>query len=157
MQEITQEIIDELNKDYGSEYFTFSKKGFTIKYTGALKEWFKEWDLNEQGFNRESILSEMDFTNNFGDFRDHFLIPNGMDLVDYCPDNDLLYPNCFGLTNAPMFGFGGFFAFNSDPDDNLKPRYVFLYFNSYLVLDWLKELLEQGEVTFETFINNEDD
>lgn len=75
-----------------------------------------------------------------------------MDMVSFCFDNDKLYPNHFGMTNAPLFGFNGLLGYEEMPVE-----YAFMYFNSYQVLDWVKVLIESEEVTFETFIDNSDE
>lgn len=78
MNKLTQKIIDELNRQYGCSFFTFSEKGLTIKFSDELKEFFDEYD----------IKSEMDFDNHFGSFRDFLCIPKGMDMVSFCFDNE---------------------------------------------------------------------
>ncbi len=70
--------------------------------------------------------------------------------MEYCGDNDKLYPNHFGLTNAPLFSFGGFLY----EQDELPIKYVFMYLDQYQLKDWVVELRKEGKVTFETFIDN---
>ena len=139
MDKLTQKVIDDLNRQFGCSFFVFSEKGLTIKLSKELKKFFKEYD----------IKTEMDFSENFGSFRDFICIPKGMDMVSFCIDNDKLYPNHFGMTNAPLFGFNGILGV-----EDIPVEFAFMYFNSYQVLDWLKELKRYGEVTFETFIDN---
>lgn len=142
MDKLTQKVIDELNQQFGCSFFAFSEKGLTIKLSKELKEFFEEYE----------IKTEMDFSENFDRFRDFFCIPKGMDMVSFCIDNDKLYPNHFGMTNAPLFGFNGFLGI-----EDIPVEYAFMYFNSYQVLDWLEELIKYGEVSFETFIDNREE
>lgn len=134
MDKLTQKVIDELNQQFGCSFFAFSERGLTIKLSKELKEFLKEYEIE----------TEMDFDENFHNFRDFLCIPRGMDMVSFCIDNDKLYPHHFGMTNAPLFGFNGFLGTEETPVE-----YAFMYFNSYQVLDWLKELKKYGEVTFE--------
>lgn len=139
MDKLTQTIINRLNLEYGCDFFVFSEKGLTIKLTKELKRFFRE----------NQIKCEADFDNCWWQFRDFICIPKGMDMVSFCIDNDKLYPNHFGMTNAPLFGFNGILGV-----EDIPVEFAFMYFNSYQVLDWLKELKRYGEVTFETFIDN---
>lgn len=132
-------ILKELNRSYAREWMSFSDKGLTLHYKGDLKKFIEE---NE-------VASKVDFEKRFGDFRDEVLIKNGLDEVSYCGDNDMLYPCGFGLTNAPIFGIGGVLGI-----EDMPVKYAFLFFNRYQVVDWIVELLECGEVTFETFVDN---
>ncbi|CAM3439144.1 hypothetical protein [Helicobacter labetoulli] len=139
MDKLTLNILKELNSSYGTEWLSFSDKGLTLHYKGALKEFIEE---NE-------ISSEMDFDRFFWDFRDEVLIKNGLDEISFSMGNDLLYCCGFGLTNAPLFGFGGELGV-----EDMPVKYTFLFFNRYQVVDWVEELLKCGEVTFETFVDN---
>ncbi len=139
MNELNTEILKELNSSYGTEWMSFSDKGLTLHYKGDLKKFIEE---NE-------ISSEMDFDKRFGDFRDEVLIKNGLDELSFCMGNDLLYCCGFGLTNAPLFGIEGVLGV-----EDMPVKYAFLFFNRYQVVDWLEELIESGEVTFETFVDN---
>ena len=136
---LNKTTLNELNKFYSKDWISYSDKGLTLHYKGALKKFIEE---NE-------ISSKMDFDRKFGDFRDEVLIKNGLDEVSYCGDNELLYPCGFGLTNAPIFGVGGVLGV-----EDMPVKYAFLFFNHYQVVDWLEELLESGEVTFETSVDN---
>lgn len=132
-------ILKELNSSYSKDFLSFSEKGLTLHYKGALKEFIEE----------NNIVSKVDFDKRFGDFRDEVLIKSGLDAISYCGDNDKLYPCNFGLTNAPLFGFGGVLGV-----EDMPVKYAFLFFNRYQVVDWLEELVKSGEVTFETFVDN---
>ena len=139
MDKLNLNTLKELNSSYGTEWLSFSDKGLTLHYKGALKKFIKE----------NNIVSKVDFDRNFGDFRDEVLIKNGLDELSYCGDNDMLYPCGFGLTNAPILGIGGVLGI-----EDMPVKYAFLFFNHYQVVDWVEELLESGEVTFETFVDN---
>lgn len=139
----TPNLIKELNTLYGTEFFEFSEQGFIIKYKGALKVFLDEL---KEDLKVGEELNESLFYANFHYFKDLILIKMGLDEVDYCPDNEMLYPNSYGLNNASLFSFG------KTTDDTAK--YVFIYLQSYQVLDWIKELLRYEEVIFETFICN---
>lgn len=143
MNALTPNIIKELNALYGTEFFEFNEQGFTIKYKGALKVFFDEL---QEDLKEGEELNETLFYANFHYFKDLVLIKMGLDELDYCPDNELLYPNSYGLTNAPLFSFG-----KTTDEAN---KYVFMYLQSYQILDWVKELLRYEEVVFETFIYN---
>ena len=136
---LTKTTLNELNKFYSRDWITFSEKGLTLHYKGALKGFIEE----------NNIASKVDFDKRFGDFRDEVLIKNGLDEVSYCGDNDMLYPCGFGLTNAPIFGIGGVLGI-----EDMPVKHAFLFFNRYQVVDWVEELLKCGEVTFETFVDN---
>lgn len=139
MDKLNMDILKELNNSYSREWLLFSDKGLTLHYKGDLKKFIEE---NE-------IASKVDFDRKFGDFRDEVLIKKGLDEVSYCGDNELLYPCGFGLTNAPLFGIEGVLGI-----EDMPVKYAFLFFNRYQVVDWIVELLESGEVTFETFVDN---
>ncbi|WP_110558927.1 hypothetical protein [Helicobacter cinaedi] len=139
MDKLSVKTLKELNSSYATEWLSFSKKGLTLHYKGDLKEFIEE---NE-------ISSEMDFDRKFWDFRDEVLIKSGLDEISFCMGNDLLYLCGFGLTNSPLFGFGGVLGV-----EDMPVKYTFLFFNRYQVVDWMEELIESGEVTFETFVDN---
>lgn len=139
MDKLNMDILKELNSSYRTEWLSFSDKGLTLHYKGDLKKFIEE---NE-------IASKVDFDRKFGDFRDEVLIKSGLDELSYCGDNDMLHPYNFGLTNAPIFGVGGVLGV-----EDMPVKYAFLFFNRYQVVDWTVELLESGEVTFETFVDN---
>lgn len=141
MDKLTSKIIKQLNQQFRCPFFTFSKEGLTIKLSKELKEFFEDYEIE----------NEVDFDKNFDNFRDFLCIPRAMDLISFCLDNDKLYPNHFGMTNAPLFGFNGFLG-----SEELPVEYAFMYFNKYQVQDWLKELKQYGKVCFETFIDNQE-
>lgn len=139
MNKLNETILKELNSSYSKDFLSFSEKGLTLHYKGALKEFIEE----------NNIVSEMDFDKKFGDFRDEVLIKNGLDAISFCMDNDRLFPYGFGMTNAPVFGIEGVLGV-----EDMPVKYAFLFFNRYQVVDWLEELAKSGEVTFETFVDN---
>ena len=144
---VTKAVIEDLNRYYGKDFITFDKKGMTLHYRGSLKEFFQQehpTDITK----KQLIENEIDFEMRFGDFRDDVLGVSGS--MEYCGDNDKLYPNHFGLTNAPLFSFGGFLY----EQDELPIKYVFMYLDQYQLKDWVVELRKEGKVTFETFIDN---
>lgn len=145
MDTLTPKVIKKLNALYGfgTEFFEFNEQGFTIKYKGLLKVFFDEL---KEDLKVGEELNETLFYKNFHYFRDLVLIKMGLDEVDYCPDNEMLYPNSYGLTNAPLFSF--------DKTIDETARYAFMYLQNYQVLDWVKELLRYEKVVFETFICN---
>lgn len=147
----------ELNKLYGNEFLEFStEKGLTLFYRGRLKDFFEQearWvgkKGDELAAALESILvkDSQEFKDNFGDFRDDVL--GGSGSWQYCHSNDDLFPNHFGMTECPLISFEG----NLWDQENDPVRYVFAYFRNYMTLDWVEVLREQGEVSFETFIDN---
>ncbi|WP_270977513.1 hypothetical protein [Campylobacter helveticus] len=134
-----QAILKELNRFYERKFLCFKKRGLVLKYKGDLKDFFKEY----------SITNEMEFSKHFYDFRDEVLISNGLDEMSFCVDNDLLYPQHFGLTNVPLFGFGG----SLWGQEEYPARFIFAY-SSYVFFDFVEELIKNGEVCFDCFIDN---
>lgn len=134
-----QAILKELNRFYERKFLCFKKRGLVLKYKGDLKDFFKEY----------SITNEMEFSKHFYDFRDEVLISNGLDEMSFCVDNDLLYPQHFGLTNVPLFGFDG----SLWSEEEYPARFIFAY-SSYVFFDFVEELIKYGEVCFDCFIDN---
>ncbi|MWV61018.1 hypothetical protein DCO58_11850 [Helicobacter saguini] len=152
MDILTKEICKELRQDVGQWINTFlkfdSKKGLVIKLTKELKELFSECE----------ITNEVEFSDRFHYIRDYFYMQDVP--IEFCLDNSDLYlygENMqtinygYGLTNAPLFAFKGYFFHN---DELNPPKYIFSYFANYQCLDFIEILLKQGEVIFETFIDN---
>lgn len=136
---MNNEILKELNFYYKREFLRFEKRGLVLKHEGALKRFLKE----------HNIFNEMEFSNRFYEFRDDVLISYGLDDVSFCVDNDLLYPYCLGLSNSPLFGFGG--SLWGEEEDPV--RYAFAY-TSYVFFDFIEELVRNGEVCFDFFVDN---
>lgn len=144
---ITGEELKDLRQYWTKDFITFSKKGMTLHYRGSLKEFFVQDDQMNPG-KKQLIEDEVDFERHFGNFKDFVL--GGSGSMEYCGDNDRLYPYNFGLTNAPLFSFGGFLY----AQDELPIQYAFMYFYTYQINDWVEVLIREKKVTFETFINN---
>lgn len=136
---MNNEILKELNFYYKREFLRFEKRGLVLKHKGALKRFLKE----------HNIFNEMEFSNRFYEFRDDVLISRGLDDVSFCVDNDLLYPYHFGLSNSPLFGFGG----SLWGEEEYPVRYAFAY-TSYVFFDFIEELVRNGEVCFDFFVDN---
>lgn len=136
---MNNEILKELNFYYKREFLRFEKRGLVLKHKGALKRFLKE----------HNIFNEMEFSNRFYEFRDDVLISYGLDDVSFCVDNDLLYPYHFGLSNSPLFGFGG----SLWGEEEYPVRYAFAY-TSYVFFDFIEELVRNGEVCFDFFVDN---
>ncbi|EOD6325375.1 hypothetical protein ACJZUN_000845 [Campylobacter upsaliensis] len=134
-----QAILKELNTFYKREFLHFKKRGLVLKYKGALKDFFKEY----------ATTNEAEFSKHFNDFRDDVLISYGLDELNFCVDNDLLYPHHFGLSNAPLFGFDG----SLWSEEEYPARFIFAY-SSYVFFDFVEELIKYGEVCFDFFIDN---
>lgn len=107
-----------------------------IKLTKDLKDFFKEYN----------IKNESDLWDNYDNFKSFIL----GDLISYCPDNDMLFPCSYGMTNAPLIGIGG-----ADLSSESIPDVVFAY-EDYAIKDWVEELLINKYVYFTSFIDNSD-
>lgn len=136
---MNKEILKELNLYYKRDFLCFEERGLVLKHKGALKHFLKEY----------AIFNEMEFDKHFSDFRDDVLISCGLDEVSFCVDNDRLYPYAFGLSNSPLFGFGG----SLWGEEEYPVRYAFAY-SSYVFFDFIEELIRYGEVCFDFFMDN---
>lgn len=139
MNKLTNKIINEINTDlenYKIDFLRAEQSGLRIYLSKSLKRFFKEYNIKEQ----------TDFNENFFELRDDF---NLQDLpIEFCPRNTLLF-NSYGLTDAPLIAIYGYF----DNEFLPPPKYVFAYFANYQMKDFIQELLKDGFVTFETFLN----
>ena len=142
---LTPEMIKNLNDWYGSDIFEFNEKGLTIKLSERFKEWVKEWEennLSEEQIKNGERMTEADFADEFSNFADDMGFRN-TDGIDFCLNNEWLYPNDYGMTNAPVWGFGGHLGMDETRD---RPKFVFADLD-YDLRSWFEDLLNDGEVT----------
>lgn len=133
----SDKLCNHLNQMLGSEWLHFDEWGMHLTLTPWLKEWFESAE----------ITNEVEFRENEG-----FMLIESM---EYFANADELYPLSLGLTDAPGWAYGGVlnrYANLNNPEDVADlPKVAFAFFERYQVVDWVEELLRDGEVTFETF------
>ena len=132
-------LIEEMNQLYKTDWLYFDEKGMHFKLVGWLKDYFIDSD----------IKCEADFIEQVWNWP----VLEGW---TYFADSDGLMPFSLGLTDAPGWACGIIDRYG-DVDDPEQPRYAWAFFERYQVVDWVEELLRDGEVCFETFAELRDE
>jgi hypothetical protein len=133
MDELTHEILADLFCHDVTPAVSYTKSGMHIKLTPDMKRWFEQ----EKVTNEPELMAKQQFF-------DELFMP--YDLT-FCYNDDLI-PYSIGLTSAPCAAICGMVGYEEYP-----PKYVFSYFCNYQLKDWVEELIRNGEVTFETFVD----
>lgn len=131
--ELTPEILADLFCHDVCEAVSYTKGGMHIKLTPDMERWFEQ-----NGVTNEPSLMEKQ--------QEYLELFMPYDLT-FCYNDDLV-PYSIGLTSAPCAAIGGIVGEMCYP-----PKYVFSYFCEYQLKDWVEQLIEHGEVTFETFVD----
>lgn len=131
--ELTAEILADLFYHDVTPAVSYTKSGMHIKLTPDMERWFEQ----------ENVTNEPTLMAKQHTYCELFM---PYDLT-FCYNDDLI-PYSIGLTSAPCAAIGGIVGYEEYP-----PKYVFSYFCQYQLKDWVEELIEHGEVTFETFVD----
>jgi hypothetical protein len=134
MDELTPEILADLFCHDITPAVSYTKSGMHIKLTPDMERWFEQEQVTNEP---ELMAKQQDF--------DELFMP--YDLT-FCYNDDLCPWYSIGLTSAPCAAIGGIVGYEEHP-----PKYVFSYFCQYQLKDWVEELIRDGEVTFETFVD----
>lgn len=132
--ELTAEILADLFCHDITPAVSYTKAGMHIKLTPDMERWFEQEKVTNEP---ELMAKQQDF--------DELFMP--YDLT-FCYNDDLCPWYSIGLTSAPCAAIGGIVGYEEYP-----PKYVFSYFCQYQLKDWVEELIRDGEVTFETFVD----
>ena len=137
-----KKLIEEMNQLYKTDWLYFDEKGMHFKLVGWLKDYFADHEIE----------CEADFIEQVWNWP----VLEGW---TYFADSDGLMPFSLGLTDAPGWACGIIDRY-ADPDnpygdgDNPpQPQHAWAFFERYQVVDWVEELLRDGEVCFETYAN----
>lgn len=134
MDILTPEILADLFCHDITPAVSYTKAGMHIKLTPDMKRWFEQEKVTNEP---ELMAKQQDF--------DELFMP--YDLT-FCYNDDLYPWYSIGLTSAPCAAIGGIVGYEEHP-----PKYVFSFFCNYQLKDWVEELIREGEVTFETFVD----
>ncbi len=134
-----KDLLDKMNQWEGRDWLYFDKKGMHFKLTPWLKSWFEE----------AGVTCEAEFK-----AADYWELLEGW---TYFADSNGLYPFSLGLTDAPGWAYGILDACADpnnpygDEDNPPQPQHAWAFFERYQIVDWVEELLRDGEVCFETY------
>ncbi|EAJ1912837.1 hypothetical protein A0M37_03335 [Campylobacter jejuni] len=126
------ELIHYINQNFQKDWLKIENEKLVLIYTGELKKFL----------DNKNIQSELDLHSNRNEKSFQRFIKSR---ITYVSNNEKLYPNSFGLTNAPLF------IFNKINNKN-KQIAVFAYMD-YAVFDWVDYLKRYNEVKFSGFLN----
>ncbi|HEB7570051.1 TPA: hypothetical protein RZK24_001130 [Campylobacter coli] len=119
------ELVHYINQNFQKDWLKIKNEELVLIYTGELKKFL----------DNKNIQSELDLHSNHNEKSFQKFLKSE---ITYVSNNEKLYPNSFGLTNAPLFIFN---------------RIAVFAYMDYAVFDWVDYLKRYGEVKFSGFLN----
>ena len=126
------ELVHYINQNFQKDWLKIKNEELVLIYTGELKK----------NLDNKNIQSELDLHSNHNEKSFQKFLKSE---ITYVSNNEKLYPNSFGLTNA------GLFIFNRI--NNKKKQIAVFAYMDYAVFDWVDYLKRYGEVKFSGFLN----
>ncbi|HEE9578850.1 TPA: hypothetical protein R8E29_000160 [Campylobacter coli] len=126
------ELVHYINQNFQKDWLKIKNEELVLIYTGELKK----------NLDNKNIQSELDLHSNHNEKSFQKFLKSE---ITYVSNNEKLYPNSFGLTNASLFIFNRI--------NNKKKQIAVFAYMDYAVFDWVDYLKRYGEVKFSGFLN----